>query len=97
MHTHTYRAYKMTSVQQYSIDSNLPSMNLDTVIPPNVLNRRRHAISSTGLGIESLYSSEPRMKRRNAISYENDDSAAKYIRFLGEFYLCVTFKVRSAA
>ncbi|XP_064382236.1 high affinity 3',5'-cyclic-AMP phosphodiesterase 7A-like [Halichondria panicea] len=73
----------MTSVQQYSIDSNLPSMNLDTVIPPNVLNRRRHAISSTGLGIESLYSSEPRMKRRNAISYENDDSAAKYIRFLG--------------
>ncbi len=84
----------MTSVQQYCIDSNLPAMNLDTVIPPHVLNRRRHAISSAGLGIESLYSSEPRMKRRNAISYENDDSAAKYIRFLGECYFVCCIKAR---
>ncbi len=80
----------MTSVQQYST---LPS-NLGNVVPmssPYSLSRRRNGVSNGGSngsgnpgGVEAVYKSEPRMKRRNAISYENDDSAAKYIRYLGK-------------
>ncbi len=53
---------------------------LDLVIPSRILGRRRHAISSSS---EPLFKSIPRMKRRGAISFENDDSNAEYIRFLG--------------
>ena len=49
-------------------------------IPSYVLSRRRHAISG---GPESAYRSRPRMKRRGAISFEKNDSAAEYIRYLG--------------
>lgn len=57
-----------------------PLLALDTHVPAYVLTRRRHAISS---GPDSVYQSEPRMKRRGAISYQTEDAAAKYIRYLG--------------
>ena len=58
---------------------------MDPAVSHYVLNRRRHGISS-GLTVEAVYQSEPRMNRRNAISYESDDAAAKYIRYLGVFW-----------
>ena len=49
--------------------------------PPNGLTfaRRRHSKS-----VDSPYLSRPRMKRRGAISYDKNDAAAEYIRYLGE-------------
>ena len=41
--------------------------------------RRRHSNS-----VDSPYLSRPRMKRRGAISYDKNDAAAEYIRYLGE-------------
>lgn len=48
--------------------------------PPNGLTfaRRRHSKN-----LDSPYLSRPRMKRRGAISYDKDDAAAEYIRYLG--------------
>lgn len=43
--------------------------------------RRRHSKS-----LDSPYISRPRMKRRGAVSYDKNDAAAEYIRYLGEFY-----------
>ena len=41
--------------------------------------RRRHSKS-----VDSPYLSRPRMKRRGAISYDKNDAAAEYIRYLDE-------------
>lgn len=59
----------------------LPRLPTDQTVPSYVLSRRRHAISSGG---ESPYNSRPRMKRRGAISYDQTDACALYIRYLGE-------------
>ena len=59
----------------------LPRLPLDQIVPSYVLSRRRHAISSGG---ESPYRSRPRMKRRGAISYDQTDACALYIRYLGK-------------
>jgi hypothetical protein len=40
---------------------------------------RRHSKS-----VDSPYLSRPRMKRRGAISYDKNDAAAEYIRYLGD-------------
>ena len=64
----------------------MPYLPLDQSVPAYVLGRRRHAISGgyrTSSGAESPYGSRPRMKRRGAISYERNDTAAQYIRYLG--------------
>ena len=66
-----------------SDDEEMPYLPPDQKLPSCVLNRRRHAISS---GPESAYRSRPRMKRRGAISFEKNDSAAEYIRYLGESF-----------
>ena len=42
--------------------------------------RRRH---SKTVSVDSPYLSRPRMKRRGAISYDKNDAAAEYIRYLG--------------
>ena len=63
-------------------EDGMPYLPHDQPIPPFVLGRRRHAISG---GPESLYNSRPRMKRRGAISYETNDTAAQYIRYLGAY------------
>ena len=79
-------SFKMSAVltsQVPSQEENMPP--LDPPVSHYVLNRRRHGISS-GLTVEAVYQSEPRMNRRNAISYESDDAAAKYIRYLGVFW-----------
>jgi hypothetical protein len=41
--------------------------------------RRRHSKS-----LDSPYLSRPRMKRRGAVSYDKNDAAAEYIRYLGK-------------
>ncbi|CAI8021729.1 High affinity cAMP-specific 3',5'-cyclic phosphodiesterase 7A [Geodia barretti] len=41
--------------------------------------RRRHSQS-----LDSPYLSRPRMKRRGAVSYDKNDAAAEYIRYLGD-------------
>lgn len=53
--------------------------------PPNGLTfaRRRHSKT-----VDSPYLSRPRMKRRGAVSYDKNDAAAEYIRYLGR---CKTF------
>ena len=66
----------------------LPRLPLDQAVPLSVLSRRRHAISS-GSG-DSPYSSRPRMKRRGAISYDQRDASAMYIRYLGELSLSLS-------
>ncbi len=66
------------------LNGDLPRLPLDQHIPTSVLSRRRHAISSGG---DSPYSSKPRMKRRGAISYDNSDACALYIRYLGMMQL----------
>ena len=43
--------------------------------------RRRHSKS-----VDSPYLSRPRMKRRGAISYDRNDAAAEYIRYLGKIW-----------
>ena len=63
-------------------DQEMPYLPLDQHVPVNVLGRRRHGISSGGS--ESPYRSKPRMLRRGAISYERNDAAAEYIRYLGK-------------
>ena len=49
--------------------------------------RRRHSKS-----LDSPYLSRPRMKRRGAVSYDKNDAAAEYIRYLGAerktFFAC---------
>ena len=62
------------------VDIGMSRLPLDQQVPSYVLGRRRHAISG---GPQSPYLSRPRMKRRGAISYENSDAAAEYIRYLG--------------
>ena len=52
---------------------------------PYLLARRRCAFSNGGTS-ESVYRSRPRMKRRGAISYDRADTAAEYIRYLGEYF-----------
>ena len=59
----------------------LPRLPTDQTVPSYVLSRRRHAISSGG---ESPYNPRPRMKRRGAISYDQTDACALYIRYLGK-------------
>ena len=63
-------------------DQEMPYLPLDQHVPVHVLGRRRHGISSGGS--ESPYRSKPRMLRRGAISYERNDAAAEYIRYLGK-------------
>jgi hypothetical protein len=60
----------------------LPCLPLDQLIPPSAL-RRRHAISSSADSPPLV--SKPRMKRRGAISYDQTDASAMYIRYLGTF------------
>lgn len=62
------------------------SLSIDQPVPSFVLSRRRGAISSQcgGASTDSPYRSQPRMKRRGAISFERDDSTAQYIRYLGK-------------
>lgn len=61
--------------------------------PPNGLTfaRRRHSKT-----IDSPYLSRPRMKRRGAVSYDKNDAAAEYIRYLGrcktECFLCINYR-----
>ena len=62
-------------------DREMPYLPPEQNVPSYVLGRRRHAISS---GPESAYRSRPRMKRRGAISFEKNDTAAEYIRYLGK-------------
>ncbi len=64
------------------LSGELPRLPLDQPVPNSVLSRRRHAISSGG---DSPYRSRPRMKRRGAISYDDTDACARYIRFLGKY------------
>lgn len=66
-----------------SQDENSDASDDHIPIPHYLLNKRRHGISS-GLSVEAVYHSEPRMSRRNAISYGNEEAAAQYIRYLGD-------------
>jgi len=68
------------------VDSRSPcltSLPLDRPIPAYVLGHRRHAFSS-GPEDPLAFVSTPRMMRRGAISYEESDVTARYIRFLGK-------------
>lgn len=69
------------SVYSKREDDDMPYLPLDQHVPTYVLGRRRQGISS---GCESPYCSKPRMRRRGAISYETNDAAAEYIRYLGK-------------
>ena len=55
---------------------------LDRAVPSSVLGHRRHAFSGVNL-IDPPFISAPRMMRRGAVSYDETDSTAQYIRFLG--------------
>ncbi len=61
----------------------LSYLPLDRPIPSSVLEHRRHAFSNAPEGPEP-YDSNPRMLRRGAVSYEQSDVTARYIRFLGK-------------
>ena len=71
-------------------DQEMPYLPPDQNVPNYVLNRRRHAISG---GPESAYRSRPRMKRRGAISFEKNDAAAEYIRYLGKYLWSLVYWV----
>lgn len=59
-----------------------PSLPIDRIIPASALGLRRHAFSTSEPDPLS-YAPSPRMKRRGAISYEESDVTAQYIRYLG--------------
>lgn len=63
-----------------SPDSYLTYLPLEEVIPSSILGHRRHAFS----GVEVTCMATPRMMRRGAVSYEESDVTAQYIRFLGK-------------
>lgn len=62
------------------------SLPLERSIPASTLGQRRHAFSSGQEESSLPYSSNPRMKRRGAVSYHKTDVTALYIRFLGKLF-----------
>ena len=76
-----------TRLSECEQDEKMPYLPLDQHVPVHVLGRRRHGISSAS---ESTYRSKPRMWRRGAISYERNDAAAEYIRYLGKALVTYT-------
>ena len=76
-----------TRLSECEQDEKMPYLPLDQHVPVHVLGRRRHGISSAS---ESPYRSKPRMWRRGAISYERNDAAAEYIRYLGKALVTYT-------
>ena len=76
-----------TRLSECEQDEEMPYLPLDQHVPVHVLGRRRHGISGAS---ESPYRSKPRMWRRGAISYERNDAAAEYIRYLGKALVTCT-------
>lgn len=73
---------EMLSLREISFASYPSSLPIERSIPTSVLGHRRHAFSSGSGG--SPLDSNPRMMRRGAVSYEETDITAQYIRFLGK-------------
>lgn len=75
----------MAAIGEETPNSDPPYLSylpLDRPIPGGVLETRRHGFSGGSMH-PMAYITTPRMVRRGAISYDQSDVTAQYIRFLG--------------
>lgn len=71
-----------SGLKNSSDSSCLAHLPLDRPIPGGVLDNRRHGFSD-GSMFPLAFVTTPRMMRRGAISYDQSDVTAQYIRYLG--------------